>query len=221
MSLIVHSAHGSVASWRLEGEQNRHPIARVALDTLVGLLADVAAILEAHRLLVPREVVFTRKSPTARVPPRKPLASTNTLIPGCQELLDDLEREDRLREVGDIMIVGTGTIFDQDGRSSEALDVAWLDAWIFRHPIIHIRTQSDAWLPFDLHGNPQPETAARNAPRLAQALRAIKATVPLTFSFDELSDFALNDGFKLRNREALDGSPLDVIDDPKVVRETR
>lgn len=77
-----------------------------------------------------------------------------------------------------ITITGRGTILVPDGSQLERPDVLWLWADVDAEDCtLWLCSQSDAWLPRTLLGQPQPEVQALNAPRLERAMKAIERAV--------------------------------------------
>lgn len=68
-------------------------------------------------------------------------------------------------------------------------------------------TLSDVWLPANLNAQPQPDIAARNAPRLEAVLRRIEALTGHRGTTED-TRFAIADGYRLRNHVVGD----DVLD---------
>lgn len=94
-------------------------------------------------------------------------------------VLDPLGRAERvpwqrvdLTGIDDVTVEGTGWTLDAFGEGLASPHVM-LVRFDTRLGFVTLSTWSDAWLPADLAGVPQPEVHARNAPRLAAALREL------------------------------------------------
>jgi hypothetical protein len=223
--MIVKSRYGPVGSWGFEDISKQvHVHDRESLDERIIRSQEVALILEKHELLHANKV--TLFGWVVRDPPNAPEPPTTVSINGASEIgdrcnlvLDDLEQKRGFRDFTNLMVTGTGTALDEQSRPREVSDLVWLDAYTIQFHCIQVITQSDIWLPFTLRGAPQAELAALNAPRLERALRSLCSGTKLNFSFEEISPFALNYGFRLDNRKNREGGPIDVIDDPHMLEE--
>jgi len=224
IKMIVKSRYGPVASWtfRTRSEQV-NVLDRASLNERASHCQEIAAVLQQYQLLYPSNAIlcgWVGQDPSQ--PPEPPvsisIAAASEIGDRCREALDELERNRGFRNFTNLVVTGTGTILDELERPREVSDLLWLDAYTIQFHCIQVITQSDIWLPFTLRGGPQAELAALNAPRLERALRAMASHSELSFSFEEITQFALNDGFHLANRKNEEGDPLDVIDDAEMLQ---
>jgi hypothetical protein len=72
-------------------------------------------------------------------------------------------------------------------------------------------THADIWLPFDLHGRPQPEMYARYGPRLSGIVRGISEIVGEEAESDDPTRYAVATATGLENYYEDDGSAVTII----------
>jgi hypothetical protein len=109
-----------------------------------------------------------------------------------------------------IEVFGSGVIVTEQG-DSFVDDLVWVRATtldIFR---ISVGTQSDAWLPFALAGDPQPEIHRLNAHRLTSALEEIERHTGFRLEEGVEGSYSVIKGFSLDNIRYSDGSIAEVI----------
>lgn len=75
---------------------------------------------------------------------------------------------------------------------------------------VELVTKSDAWLPYDLKGRPQPELHALNGPRLSSALRDLSEALDSETDPDDPTYFAKPNETGAENLFDADGTALDV-----------
>jgi hypothetical protein len=108
-----------------------------------------------------------------------------------------------------IEISGSGHILTQAG-PSVVEDLVWMRSSTLDTLMLTVGTQSDAWLPFSLSGEAQPELYELNFDRLARALKEIKLKTGFSMEEGVESPYSVIKGFYLENVTYEDGSVADV-----------
>ncbi len=182
----ISARYGFVGRWYVG-----HPLRAAshatdeALAELTHLCGQVLTALAREDLLRPRSVTvdewFDRASGRAIERPDEvralpPAEGVADLPRALRELMAEVDPEGRLLPTS-LIIVGPGSIFLPTGVELQT-DVFWIEAGVRRSRVrLSLHTQSDAWLPHTLWGDPQPEVHRLNAPRLESLLRSIEAKV--------------------------------------------
>jgi hypothetical protein len=135
-----------------------------------------------------------------------PAGTLTEIFTTCRSIIED-ELVYPLR----VEISGSGVIVGTSG-DSVLEDVVWLHAITLDTFYITVGTQSDAWLPFSLKGEAQPDIYTLNAGRLEQALQQIQRETTFKLQEGVESHYSVISGFRLDNRRYEDGS-LEVVDD--------
>jgi hypothetical protein len=110
----------------------------------------------------------------------------------------------------EIKITGSGIILGEKEESSIQKNVTWIHAVSFGVHVIDVCTQCDAWMEFDLFGNPQPGISKTNAPRLQKALTEIMRKFDSYSLIEENTDFAIVQGFRVCNKVDVDGEIIQI-----------
>lgn len=110
----------------------------------------------------------------------------------------------------DISIACTGIIIEESGEFLQE-DLFQLGISAFADFVaIDLATFSDAWMPYDLKGIPQPVVHTKNAPRLAAALRELAVVVASETDPEGPTYFGKPTEIGVDNYFEDDGSPSDV-----------
>ena len=220
--MIFDREQGVVADWWFEDRRRLvSPTSRAELHQLLEMCQSAALVLEEHDLLRPTKVVFAGwlrpntdtvatvrvEEPDVAVPIPREIDSRG-LIAHCEKILDELEQKRSFLYPTDLYILGAGVVLDADGQEREQPDVTWLWGKTLDAHIVDVCTQSDAWLPYTLLAQPQPEVWRLNAPRLEAALQEIQKRLGILPYINGDSDHAVIDGFHLKNHTDIDGEVL-------------
>jgi len=160
---------------------------RAAADELVTLTARIAAILEARELLRPRTagihnwLTFKGESWPNETYATIALRDAASIVPEVTAVLDARERARKFRAFGQLLVRGDGTALDVLGQSHAYRDLLVLEAYTLDCHHVELSTSSDIWMTQSFRAEPQPEIAARNAPRLREAFEAIESELHLEF----------------------------------------
>lgn len=79
---------------------------------------------------------------------------------------------------------------------------------------VEIATYIDVWLPYDLRGSPQEEVYSMNAPRLTEALRAVRLIPNTQVESDEVTPYAVVGRVSLMNHTDSAGRVVPVWFEP-------
>ncbi|MFE7094974.1 hypothetical protein [Streptomyces erythrochromogenes] len=183
------------------------------VDPLVRCLGDLVAarsVLASHRLAL--------GEPTFRLTVSEPGRPAGTLFQG--ELALDGSIEASARAVRSSM--GPGSIGSVDARSTlsgslfdgaEELSTAGildLGAYVDADfATVELITYSDAWMPYDLRGRPQPAVHEANAPRLRSVLAELTDVLGHDMDPEDPTYFGTPTGTGVAPRTDRDGTPSD------------
>ncbi|MBA0053982.1 hypothetical protein E0L36_24960 [Streptomyces sp. AJS327] len=193
MSILMRSPRECAAwVWELEESGATVGSALAAASRVVGVLAD-------HRLLEAREVECDWFEPGTGG-----LAIRTTL--GLALPLGDPSFVSRvvgsrpvgfpLAEVGDVRIIGSGVWID--GGGAERREPRLLDLELSPDPTglgVELSVHHDIWQSHDFSGVPHPDLWQRNAPRLADAVRAVEAELGGRATPGEPTRFGVAEGY--------------------------
>ncbi|MEU8454035.1 hypothetical protein [Streptomyces griseoaurantiacus] len=116
-------------------------------------------------------------------------------------------------EVGALRFSGVGSWFDAEGTEHRERDLVVLTVYPEeRHLAAEVAVFHDIWGYCDFRGEPHPEVQARNAPRLASALKALEQLLGTTPEPGEPTYFGRADGFGLEMPDLIDGKGPDLTD---------
>jgi hypothetical protein len=216
--MLVPGNKGPVGEWSFEGGVV-HQLTLPVLEQSLASFALVASILEIHRLLDPKVVRLSQwmlagereVAQSVRVEKADlevPLHSSKSFEDVFALCRSGIKSESVYPLT--IEMSGSGIIITEQG-DSVIDDLVWIRATtldIFR---ISVGTQSDAWLPFSLAGDPQPEIYRLNAHRLTNALQEIEQQSGFNLEEGVESDYSVIKGFRLENIRYSDGSIVEVI----------
>ncbi|MFJ6613639.1 hypothetical protein ACIQPT_25555 [Streptomyces sp. NPDC091289] len=138
------------------------------------------------------------------IPPTSPSRTARELTLHVQSTL-------RRGGIGSVSarIKSDGVILDEDGRADEqslfALGCTAFDEYVSAR----LMTYSDAWMTYDLKGNPQPKIHATNAPRLTSTLRRLMARFGSEIDPDDSSHFGTPTETGVDNHFEDDGTAFD------------
>ena len=217
--MILPNQTGTVAEWIFDDGLVNH-LNWPSLQGTLEVCQTMTSILMAHRLLVPNKVCLSqwmkagerRVAESERVEKPEIFVSVDPanylaeIFTTCRSIIEG-ESVYPLR----VEISGSGVIVGAAG-DSVLDDVVWLRAITLDTFYVTVGTQSDAWLPFSLNGEAQPDIYTLNAGRLEQALQEIQRQSGFELQEGVESDYSIITGFRLDNRRYADGS-LEVVDD--------
>jgi hypothetical protein len=130
----------------------------------------------------------------------------------AQDLADRIAATMRAGEPGSVYAHArsSGEIL-AGGEAREEVDLCRLGVSVFGSYVsTDLETTSDAWLPYDLKGRPQPDVHAANAPRLAAALRDLSEALDTETDPDDPTWFARPNETGAENHFDPDGTARDV-----------
>jgi hypothetical protein len=179
---------------------------RASLDKLLDLLVVAATVLERHELLRPSQLTFHRWL-SVKGETRAPEPDTHVAVNGSAEIskrarsvLDALDTQRQFRQVGRVQITGSGTALDASGQAHVMDDLVWLYGYELDGYVIEVATQRDVWMAYSFTGEPQPELARHNAPRLERALRDVESALGLPCDRDgDRTRFAVSKCYAMVN----------------------
>ncbi|MER5812498.1 hypothetical protein ABT143_30665 [Streptomyces sp. NPDC002033] len=116
-------------------------------------------------------------------------------------------------EMTGFVVIGSGTWFDAEGvaRTEERL-VELLVSPDSIGPSAELSVHHDVWGTCDFRGNPHPAVYARNAPRLAAALRELDALLGVEAEPGEPTYFGVSQAYGVQEAELVDGRGPDLTD---------
>ncbi len=220
--MIFNREQGAVADWWFEDRRRLvSPTSRAELHQLLEMCQSAAIVLEEHDLLRPSKVIFAGwfrpnidinaivrvEEPDVTVAIPKEIDSRG-LVAYCEKTLDKLDQKRSFLYPINLYILGVGVVLDADGQEREQPDVTWLWGKTMDAHIVNVCTQSDAWLPYTLLAQPQPEVWKLNAPRLEAALQEIQNRLGILPYINSHTDHAVMDGFRLNNHTDIDDEVL-------------
>jgi hypothetical protein len=176
-------------------------------------------VLAAHRLVVGAPAVHVSVSEAGR--PKSRLFDGELTVSDAQDSADELDRwaaeiRSTLRpgEVGsaDVLVKCAGVLDTNDGEVvQDGLLLLGASAFV-DFVSVDLVTFSDAWMPYDLKGRPQPGIHQANAPRLAAALSDLATALDSETDPDDPTYFGRPTESGVENFLEADGSASDVWD---------
>lgn len=217
---MIGRMRGPVASWWFEDRGVVVSHKRDDLDRWLAMCRTAALGLESQGLFQPTRLIFRTWCDGAGkgVGDQEPFLEW-PLAPGFQAkeipaaCLEALAAQDARRSFlfpANIDILGRGAVLGRDGKSKPVDDLFWLGAVALQRFAVEVNTQSDAWLPCTLRGEPQPDVHAANAPRLTAALEQIERLLGAPPVWEN-TPYAVVEKFKLKNHGGPDGAAVNVI----------
>ncbi|MEU8465876.1 hypothetical protein [Streptomyces sp. NPDC029003] len=212
MSLLMRSPRES-GSWFWDLDDVTEP----GLEPALATAARMSAVLSAHGLLEPQGLEwswFEVGKGGLGIDSGLSLISRSL---GDEKLADEIRS---CRPVGHpgaemtgFVVVGSGTWFDAEGTArKEARLVELLVSPDSIGPSAELSVHHDVWATCDFRGNPQPAVYARNAPRLAAALRELDALLGVEAEPGEPTYFGMSKAYGLEDAELVDGRGPDLTD---------
>lgn len=116
-------------------------------------------------------------------------------------------------EMTGFVVVGPGTWYDAEGsprKEGRLVELRVSPDSI--GPSATLSVHHDVWATCDFRGNPHPEVHARNAPRLATALRELDALLGVEAEPGEPTYFGMAKAYGLEDAELIDGRGPDLTD---------
>lgn len=211
--MIIDKNVGTIADWWFE--DRRHlviPKSHLELHQLFSMCQNVIEILEHYQLLYPSQILFSgwlqynsEQDSFTRVQQPDIIINlnhgnySNSFLTNCERIIDQLANKPHFLYPIDVEITGKGVILDAHKKPQEFPDVIWLLAKTLDAHIVDVNTQSDAWLPYSLLGEPQTKIWEYNAPRLQAALEEISIKLGVEPVTDSHSEYAIIEGLSLIN----------------------
>lgn len=221
--MLIEKDKGCVATWWFESVLPVPTLSRESLHEMLVMCQTVVEILAAHELLRPSKVVLSKWMKPGSDELKliadephyelslNPSSGSAEFIDACERALTELQSRRGFLYPNHIEITGTGVIFDAAGNRCEQADVCWVWGATLGHHIVYVKTQSDAWLPYTLRAEPQPEVWKHNAPRLEAALREMEAAFGVAPAYEPQTPCALVHEYTLSNHTYSDGEVVEVI----------
>ncbi|WP_432015080.1 hypothetical protein [Streptomyces cucumeris] len=108
-------------------------------------------------------------------------------------------------QISEVSVVGSGTWFDGAGEARVEPQVVDLSVTTDPFgPSVTVSVHHDIWSWFDFSGRPHPEVHSRNAPRLADALRALESALGMEAETGEATYFGSAVGYSVSTPDADD-----------------
>jgi hypothetical protein len=221
--MLIEKNSGWVAMWWFETPLPVPERSRDSLHNLLVMCQTVARVLAKHELLEPSTALLKGWTQPGADAPRilaqepaleVPLVEhggASGIVDACEHAMAGLEPKRGFLYPIYIHVVGRGAVFDGEGNRCEQPDVCWVEGTTLGHQLVYVRTQSDAWLPYTLRAEPQPDVSRRNAPRLEAAIQEIRAATGVEASFEEETPYAINNGYTLSNHTYDDGEIVETV----------
>ncbi|MFD3550495.1 hypothetical protein ACFWWA_00095 [Streptomyces goshikiensis] len=212
MSLLMRAPKES-GSWFWDLDDVTEP----GLEPALATAARMSAVLSAHGLLDPQALEwswFEVGQGGLGIDSGLSLLSRSL---GDEKLADEIRG---CRPVGHpgaemtgFVVVGSGTWFDAEGTARrEGRLVELLVSPDSIGPSAELSVHHDVWATCDFRGNPHPAVYARNAPRLAAALRELDAMLGVEAEPGEPTYFGMSKAYGLEDVELLAGRGPDLTD---------
>lgn len=215
---MIVTRHTTIATWVYEDYAHPAPMASPSdLYHSLNMCQQVATILQEEQLLLEPTVRLGKwfNKSTNKVVDEPytevKLDDSTEIVSSCKKALDDLESQRGYLHPNNLMIEGKGLIYINPNQTLQLPDIAWVDSTYLGFYFVSINTQTDAWLPYTLRGQPQYEIYTLNAPRLETALRKIETVLSIKPDDDkEAGEYAIKQGYRLDNIRDVDNEPLDI-----------
>ncbi|MBK3595963.1 hypothetical protein GT016_31830 [Streptomyces sp. SID3915] len=116
-------------------------------------------------------------------------------------------------EMGEIIVLGSGTWFDASGTAhNEYRLVELMVSPDEIGPSAELSVYHDVWGLCDFRGNPHPAIHAANAPRLSSALRELVQALGVEAELGEPTYYGRADSYELEAADIIDGRGPDLTD---------
>ncbi|MEU7149932.1 hypothetical protein [Streptomyces sp. NPDC045470] len=116
-------------------------------------------------------------------------------------------------EMSAILVAGSGSWVDSEGNwHSEPRLVELTVSPDPVGPFAGLSVHHDVWSPCDFRGNPHPAVQARNAPRLAAALRGLDSLLGIEAEPGEPTYFGTTEKYGIKAPDIIDGLGPDLTD---------
>ncbi|MFD8980800.1 hypothetical protein [Streptomyces sp. NPDC059564] len=212
MSILMRAPRES-GSWFWD----LYDVSESGLEPALATAARMSAVLTAHGLLEPQALEwswFEVGKGGLGIDSGLSLLSRSL---GDEKLADEIRG---CRPVGHpgaemtgFVVVGLGSWYDAEGspRKEDRLVELRVSPDSIG-PSATLSVHHDVWATCDFRGNPHPEVHARNAPRLATALRELDALLGVEAEPGEPTYFGMAKAYGLEDAELIDGRGPDLTD---------
>ncbi|MFE2250467.1 hypothetical protein [Streptomyces lavendulae] len=212
MSILMRAPRES-GSWFWD----LYDVSESGLEPALATAARMSAVLSAHGLLEPQALEwswFEVGKGGLGIDSGLSLLSRSL---GDEKLADEIRG---CRPVGHpgaemtgFVVVGSGTWYDAEGSArKEGRLVELRVSPDSIGPSATLSVHHDVWATCDFRGNPHPEVHARNAPRLATALRELDVLLGVEAEPGEPTYFGMAKAYGLEDAELIDGRGPDLTD---------
>ncbi|MEU4497350.1 hypothetical protein AB0F96_28860 [Streptomyces sp. NPDC023998] len=212
MSILMRAPE-ECASWAWELDEFASPGLESALTTA----ARMSAVLREHGLLEPGSLEwdwFASGVGGLGVHTRLSLAGKSIYDADlAQRVLQCRPAGFPDAEVSDILVSGSGTWLDADGKHRR--ESRLVELTVSPDPIglsAEVAVFHDIWGEFDFRGQPHPDVKKRNAPRLAASLQALDSLLGVAAEPGEPTYFGRAEGYGIQVPDVLDGRGPDLTD---------
>ncbi|MEU3724745.1 hypothetical protein [Streptomyces sp. NPDC031705] len=212
MSVLMRAPRES-GSWLWDLDDVTEPGLEPALETA----ARISAVLSSHGLLTPQGLEwswFEVGRGGLGIDSGLSLLGRSLGDPGLAEDIRGCRPVGRPRaEMTGFTVVGPGTWYDAAGAArKESRLVELLVSPDSIGPFAMLSVHHDVWATCDFRGTPHPGVHARNAPRLAEALRELNTLLGVEAEPGEPTYFGRATAHGLKDAELLDGRGPDLTD---------
>ncbi|GLX18836.1 hypothetical protein [Streptomyces lavendulae] len=212
MSILMRAPRES-GSWFWD----LYDVSESGLEPALATAARMTAVLSAHGLLEPQALEWSWFEVG------KGGLGIDSSLSLISRSLSDEKLGDEIRgcrpvghpgaEMTGFVVVGSGTWYNAEGdaRKEERLVELRVSPDSIG-PSATLSVHHDVWATCDFYGNPHPEVHARNAPRLATALRELDALLGVDAEPGEPTYFGMAKAYGLEDAELIDGRGPDLTD---------
>lgn len=211
MATLVRAPR-ETASWLWDFDDSVTPGLEAALTTA----AQMSAVLLEHDLLEPSALEWGWFIPslggmaaTTRIPIQGPLDD-----PGLPEHIRNMRPAGYAEATpGDILVSGSGTWFDADGKQHR--EHRLVELTVSPDPLdlsAQVAVFHDIWGKFDFKGRPHQQVYERNAPRLKSALQSLEALLGVAADPGEPTYFGSAEGYGIKDPDLIQGRGPDLTD---------
>ena len=216
-----------IADWWFEDRSEVITIVdKGSFNKLLNMTQKCTDILVDHLLFRPTKVVFSERWLIANGSVIEGVTKTELSITVNSErtLYSDILNYVKSVQSGDgfiypssFQVLGSGVVLESESNKVEVYNLVSLEAQFTEVPVVDVITCNDIWLPYSLSGEKQEYGSSLNAPRLEAALKEVELELGVEAVTDDISDYCRINGYKLDNLRDIDGNPLRVDEDGRIL----